>query len=249
MKARWTVRSVLGVVALCVAVPAAMAQERTPLDKELDRTWGQERDTRVIEKRVFQKDGRSEFGLYVGIAPNDDFWNYYPIGLRYDYYFNEQIAIEFSGAYVFSQSTKLKNFILDNYGVVHHGDINLAGVPQSVEWYAGLNAYWTPFHGKISAFNKKLGSFDLGLIVGAGAIGTALYDPQGNVLSRSKVAVMGDVGLGFHFFVTDLVAIRADYRHYIFPANDTGVNPGASGSARQMAEITLGVSIFTKAPQ
>lgn len=241
MVGKWA-RSLLVAVALCMALPAA-GQERTPLDKELDKVWGKERDVKVIEKRLFEKDGRHEFGLLVGIAPNDSFWNYFPVGLRYDYYLMEQLALEFSGAYVITQSTKLKTFILDNFKGVQN-----AGIPQSVEWYAGLNAYWAPIHGKLAVFSSKLSSFDLGILFGVGAIGTRIHDFNGDAIDR-KVSVMGNLGLGFHFFLNDFLALRADYRHYLFPADDSGVNPDGAGGARQMAEITLGFSVFTKAPQ
>ncbi len=244
MKGRWALRLVLGVVAMCLAIPTALGDEKTPLDKELDQVWGKERDIKVIEKRLFEKDGRHEFGIFVGLAPNDDFFNYWPLGIRYDYYIIEQVSIEFAGAYVFKQDTKLKSFILDNFGVSKHGAIGSAGIPQSVEWYAGLNAYWAPIHGKIAAFGTKLSSFDLGLIFGVGAIGTKVYPAE----SR-KVGVEGNVGLGFHFFLSDLLALRLDYRHYIFQADDSGYAPGGSSGARQMAEFTLGFSVFTKAPQ
>lgn len=234
--------TLLGCVTMCFSSPA-FADEVTQLDREFDLVWGKERDIKVIEKRMFEKDGRHEFGILLGIAPNDDFWNYYPIGFRYDYYFMEQLGIEFAGAYVISQSTKLKEFILDNFGVSKHGAIASAGIPQSVEWYAGLNVYWVPIHGKIAAMTEKIASFDLGLIVGVGAIGTKVYPAEDHT-----VGVMGNVGLGFHFYITDMLALRADYRHYIFPADDSGYTQGGGG-ARQMAEITLGFSVFTKAPQ
>ncbi|MBM4394799.1 MAG: outer membrane beta-barrel domain-containing protein [Deltaproteobacteria bacterium] len=235
-------RSLLCIVAISMAAPA-VGDERTPLDKELDKVWGKERDVKVIEKRLFEKDGRHEFGLLAGMAPNDSFWNYFPVGLRYDYYFMEQLALEFSGAYVITQATKLKSFVLDNFKGVQN-----AGIPQSVEWYAGLNAVWTPFHGKLAVFTSKLTSFDLGVLVGIGAMGTRLHDFNGDVDAR-KVSVMGNVGLGFRFFLNDMLALRADYRHYLYPADDSAINDQASSGARQMAEITLGFSVFTKAPQ
>ena len=52
MKGRWALRLVLGVVAMCLAIPTALGDEKTPLDKELDQVWGKERDIKVIEKRL-----------------------------------------------------------------------------------------------------------------------------------------------------------------------------------------------------
>ena len=60
-----------------LAVPGmAHAQEEaaaTQLDRNLDKYWGEKREIRTIEKRLFRKDTRLQASLYGGIIPNDDF--------------------------------------------------------------------------------------------------------------------------------------------------------------------------------
>ncbi len=236
MTGRWAARLALGLL-VCAWAPVTWGQEETPLDTELDRVWGRERDIRVIEKRAFEKDGRHEFSLLVGIAPNDPFFNYYPVGLRYDYYFLESLALEVAGAYVFHPESNLRSFITKTFRA---GGLKGVRLPQRVEWYAGANVYWAPIYGKLAIFTSKISSFDLGFILGAAAIGSHVAE-AGVFKRKSNPDVAGVAGLGFHFYLTELLALRADYRHYVFKAYD--------GGARFMAEITLGFAVFTAAPK
>ncbi len=236
MTGRWRTGLALGLL-VCAWTPMSRGQEATPLDQELDKVWGQERDIRVIEKRAFEKDGRHEFSLLAGIIPNDPFFNYYPVGLRYDYYFLESLAVEVAGAYAFHPESNLRSFITSTFKA--RGILGVR-LPQRVEWYAGANVYWAPIYGKLTIFTSKISSFDLGFILGAAAIGS--HVEEGGVFKRkSSPDVAGVAGLGFHFYLTDLLALRADYRHYVFKAND--------GGARFLAEITLGFAVFTAAPK
>jgi len=264
MNGRWALRTVIGIVILCAWIPVASAEEgapavqeeRTALDKDLDKVWGKERDVKVIQKRVFEKDQRHEIGVLLGIIPNDSFFNYFPVGLRYDYFFNESVAIELSGAYVPAVDTNLRKDLLKFSG----NAISSVQIPERVKWYAGVNAYWAPVHGKISIFNAKLTSFDIGLLVGIGAIGSDTYnnlkkkwETRYSYSGKVPLNFQANLGLGLHLFLTDYLALRLDYRHYIFPAypgkNGTKYNSEWSDGVRSLAEVTLGLGYFTPAPK
>lgn len=259
MNGRWALRTVIGIVVLCIgipalaeeAAPAPAPEERTTLDKNLDKVWGKERDVKVIQKRVFEKDQRHEIGLLVGIIPNDSFFNYFPVGLRYDYFIMETVAIELAGAYVPSTESNLRKDLLKFSG----NAISTVQIPERLQWYAGLNAYWAPIHGKVSIFNSKLTSFDIGLLVGLGVVGTEIYDtlkkkwtPRDSYGSV-PFNLMMNLGLGAHLFLTDYLALRLDYRHYIYPAYPGKGNSEWSDGVRSLAEVTLGLGYFTPAPK
>ncbi|NOZ02956.1 MAG: outer membrane beta-barrel domain-containing protein [Deltaproteobacteria bacterium] len=229
---KWAWRTVIGVLALCTAIPTAFAQDRTRLDDELDKVWGEERDIQVIEKRMFEKAGRHEFGLVVGIIPNDPFFNYYPLGIRYDYHFLESVAFEISAAYTFHPESGLRSFIPDNFN-----GIDEVRLPQRVEWYASALVNWTPIHGKLAIMSTKLSSFDLGFVLGLAAVGTYVDNGKGGWKYKNAPDPAGVVGIGFRFFLHELVALRLGYRFYIYSADD--------GGARTLSEISLGVSVFT----
>jgi outer membrane beta-barrel protein len=257
MNGRWALRTVIGIVILCAWIPVAFAEEgapaqeeRTALDQNLDKVWGKERDVKVIQKRVFEKDQRHEIGILVGIIPNDSFFNYFPVGLRYDYFLNESVAIELSGAYVPSVDTNLRKDLLKFSG----NAISSVQIPEKVTWYAGINAYWAPIHGKLSIFNAKLTSFDIGLLVGLGVIGSETYNNLHKKWEARKsygsvpFNFQANLGLGMHLFLTDYLALRLDYRHYIFPAYPDGGSEWSNG-VRSLAEVTLGLGYFTPAPK
>lgn len=254
MNGRWALRTVIGIVVLFAAIPVATGQEveKTVLDQKLDKVWGKERDLKVIQKRVFEKANRHEIGVLVGIIPNDSFFNYFPVGLRYDYFFLESVALEIAGAYVPSTESALRSDLMKFSG----GAVSSVQIPERVNWYAGLNVYWAPVHGKVSLFTSKLTSFDIGLLVGLGLIGSEYYDNLAKSWKTRKsydnavpFNLMANLGLGFHLFLTEYLALRLDYRHYIFPAYPGKGNSEWSDGVRSLAEVTLGLGYFTPAPK
>lgn len=224
-------------VTLCPVTLHAKTAGKSRMDQELDLIWGKERAISVLEKRRYQKDGRHEFTLFTGVAPNDPFFNYVPVGLRYDYFLMESLAVEFAGAYVFHPESDLRAFVMQHFPAV-----SKARLPQRVTWYAGLYAYWTPLHGKFAVFTSKIANFDLGVILGVCAIGSYVSSQGGDVWSYKKAPdPAGVAGIGARFFLSDLFALKTEYRHYVFHAYD--------GGARFMAEFTVGVSILTAPPR
>lgn len=210
----------------------SFSKEKEPIDEALDKIWGKEREIEVIQKRVFEKIGRHEFTLYTGTIPNDEFFMYFPLGLKYNYFFTETIGVEWQGAYLFKINSDLKAF-LDKQEFFSSIEL-----PQYLLFYTGISGLWAPIHGKISAFGSKLYHFDIALYFGAGMMGTKITKGQ---KVKNKYDVYGDVGTGFKFFLTDTLALRLDYRHYFYPAEGGGVS--------YPAEITLGFSVFTSAPK
>lgn len=270
MNGRWALRTVIGIVILCAWIPVAFAQEgaaaapeeRTALDKDLDKVWGKERDIKVIQKRVFEKDQRHELGFSLGSIPNDPFFNYFPIGLRYAYFPIESVAVEFSGAYVVAPETTIQKNIRDFSG----GAINTIKLGDRIQWHAGINAHWIPIHAKVSLMNMKLTSLDLGLTIGLGLMGSQIYEDDKWKTRWSydhaiPFNIQANIGLCIRWFLTDYLAIRIDYRNYIFPtfpgSSETFVggkvvrkyNSEWSDGVRSLSEISLGLSYLTPAPK
>jgi len=230
------VRNIIGGVVLatlfgCLVMPVAQAQEKGSLDKYLDKYWAEKRDVRVIQKRLYQKDGRHEFTPFFGFIPNDEFYMYYPVGGRYTYYISEDIGIEAFGAYIPNTYSDLGGFIDSEFGL----ETNL---PQRLEWTAGLEGVWSPIHGKIGLFTKKLAHFDWVLMVGVGALGSQVKTAEEGGQTKSKIDVAGNVGTGLRFFILDWLALRFEYRNYFFAAEGGGLS--------HPVELTLGVSFFTR---
>ena len=232
-----TLKLVLAAALLVLVPQTAFADEEpldtTAVDQALDLYWAQNREIESIQRRLYSKDSRHEFTLFIGIIPNDEFFTYMPIGARYDYFFTEDIAAELWGDYIFSFDSNLKNFLEHNFRASM-----LTDIPQSLQWMAGVDAVWSPIHGKFAIFGTKLAHFDVHIAVGAGALGTVVRKLD---KEEPKVDIAGNIGLGFRIFLLDFMALRFDYRQFFYAAETGGV--------AKPAEFSLGLSFFTPAPK
>ena len=228
----FTLLLLLATMAFAVPSNAYAKKAMSPMDKKVQEMWGKKRGIQVIQHRVFEKSKRWEFGLFAGSIPNDEVWNYWPVGARIDYFVFESLGIEAVGAYVPGSDTALLSFM-------HSRNIPTQNLVK-LSYYAGLNVYWAPIHGKFSIFNHEVTHFDVGLNFGAGAIGTKIQKTEGNPWDN-RTGIYGEVGLGVQLYLSRNWALRVDYRNYFYKdANSKLATP---------AEITLGFGWFTKAPQ
>lgn len=231
-----TMKAILVALVVLLVPVFGLAEEKPMLDRYLDQYWGQKREVKVIQKRLFMKDGRHEFGVFFGTIPNDEFLMYYPLGLRYNYYFSEDIGIELFGSYLIEQQSDLADFLSDRES--GFGIAIKTHLPQILVWTAGLEGLWSPIHGKIGVFTTKLAHFDWHLALGAGAIGTTVSTREEGGDRKSKTDVAGNIGTGLRFYLADWAALRLEYRNYFYAAEAGGVS--------YPAEITIGAAFFTK---
>jgi outer membrane beta-barrel protein len=187
----------------------------------------------VLQKRLYRKEDRWEFELMTGVIPNDEFTTYVPLGGRIDYFFAEDFGVELWGSYLIRISSELEDFLEANFN-----QSLLVELPQKLSWLAGANFLWSPIHGKIGFFTDKLAHFDMHLAFGVGVVGT---DVTKLARTEAKVDIAGNVGLGLRFFLSDSIALRFDYRQFFYAADGGGLS--------HPAELTLGVSFFTSAPE
>lgn len=220
--------------------PAFADDDPTQLDNELDKYWGERREIRTIQKRLFLKDTRHEFTVFSGVIPNDDFKVYFPLGGRYDYYFSEDIAMELSGAYAFNTQTKLRDFLVSEFEQGGGVDAQIF-LTETLLWYASLDGKWSPFHGKIGLFTTKLFHFDFNIAAGVGVVSTEFDAPGANTPPETMYKIAGNVGAGAAGYVNDWLGIRLDYRHFFYEFEGGGLS--------YPAEITLGVAFYTSAPK
>jgi outer membrane beta-barrel protein len=223
------------------AEPASVSAEESH-DYTQDVYWAEKRRIRSIQKKEFLKDSRHAFSLTFGTIPNDEFFFYFPVGLRYSYLFTEDIAMEVWGNYIAAAKTGLEGYLTENF----NGTL-IVEVPEQLMVMGGVNGVWSPFQGKFSIFDSLL-QFDFFATVGAGFILTEVQD-----LGRKKLRpnMSGNVGLGFQLYLTDFLSMRFDYRQFFYPAAqicDEGGGCKGGGLAHPM-EFTLGVNLWTSAPE
>jgi len=212
----------------------ANAQADEPLDTRavddrLDLYWGQQREILPLQRRNHAHEMRHEFTLFSGVVPNERFFSFYPIGLRYDFFFDNDYAVEVWGAYLIQASSELNSFLSTEFNEAVMGDI-----PPQMQFMTGVSFVWSPLHGKFAAFSSKLTHFDVYLVTGLTILGTREFNDGAE---SSAVSAGGHLGLGFRVQFLEWMAAKFEYRQHFYPA--TG------GATATPAEFNFGISFWT----
>lgn len=224
-------------------------------EAELQATWGEKRVIRTLQRRLFTKFARAEFSLFIGIVPNDPFVTYMPIGLRFDYHFNEAFALEvassFLGCFTGDIGAGDQARGIDQGCLRFQSDLKRELAEQKQDrtqvqsirlldqqvMRADVTAMWSPFFGKVAVLDDALVHFDVNLVGGAGFLLTESVAENNREINYNPT-FEAVVGAGFKFYFGERYGIRADFRQFIFPKSET------SGVATP-SEISLGFSVFT----
>jgi outer membrane beta-barrel protein len=199
------------------------------IEKDLAKFWGQRREVKVVQRRLYNKDSRFEASLFGGVIPNDDFIVYFPTGVRAAYHLTEGFSAELSYALAIDNQSDLSSF-LTSEGI----DLKRADIQEFVDMYYGVNILWAPIYGKISILGLKLSHFDAYVGVGFGLFHTREIPPD-NPDGNDKIKPSGNTIFGFRWFITDTFNIRTEYRQHFFQKFQGGVSIPV--------ELTLGLGI------
>lgn len=189
--------------------------------------WSTVRGIETIQKRPVLKEGRLAVTAYAGMIPNNIFEQYFPIGLRVNYFILENLGLELSGSYALSNETTLNDYVNDDKG------INATGLLLGDRQISHINfgVTWSPIFGKTAFRNKSLNYFDMYLLGGAGVV---IKKTQQDFNTPESVggSVEGVLGAGMMYYFNENIGLRADFRQFIFAKASKGVaNP---------SEISLG---------
>jgi outer membrane beta-barrel protein len=192
---------------------SAFAEEKLPMDRELDKIWGLDKSMEVVKEDPFLKEGMHEIALQSGLVPNDSYYSFFPLALRYSYFFTESLGIELNGQYLIGIDSDLKNF-LDDMEFFRTRD------PEKLVWSGGADFIFMPFRGKLSIMSAKLFHFDVGFFLGGGGLGLSVVE-NGN--KTSKTTGYGEFGLGMRMYMNKNFSLRLDYRNMLYPRNEGGI--------------------------
>lgn len=230
----------VALISLCAANAMAQTDSTKPLEVKKDGEklspddpmyWATVRGIQTIQKREILKDGRLAVTAYAGLIPNNIFEQYFPVGARLNYYLLESLSVELSGSYAIGSETDLRKYVQDDQGInasgVLLGDVQIAHVTFGVTY--------SLLFGKTAWRNKTVQYFDVYVFGGAGVVIKETTSDFGREPETSG-DVEGALGLGVQYFLNNDMALRLDYRQFIFPKVTGGVaNP---------SEISLGFSYF-----
>jgi len=224
-------------IALMVGSVAASAFAKDayqPIDRELRKYWDVEIPVPTTTNQTHTHKGAFEAMIGVGVVPNDSYYLPLPITLRAGYHMTESVALEASFSYLgLGAESDLHNFLNEKR--------LLRGVrkPTHMTLAASIDLMYSPFHGKLGIFDKKISSFDIAMVIGAGVVGAKIDEtPDVEDELTSTFLPAGHWGLTLRFFAKEWLTVRVDYRQYAY-------SPQEAVAVAYPVELTLGVSFFS----
>ena len=189
-----------------------ITDDAVPAGSRLD--WAARREIRVIQKRAILKEGRHGLSFSAGVVPNDDFFAYVTLGLGYQYYFSEDLALRIRTMYTADTKTSLQDSL---QAKVPLGPQVIVRLPQTLTGFALAGVDWNLLHGKLGFFTTRLIEFDLSLNFGVGAVVTAIRDKGREDSPIFAPAPAGNVGATMQIYITDRLALGFDYTQLFYP--------------------------------
>jgi len=236
--ARLTISSMLWMVTviLIAAGPReGLAQDSgRPVSKNASAEKGENDWTSVVQDRKFEKSGAHLLRVTAGLIPNDDIHWSLPISLEYGYFITETLAIGLTGAYLLDFDKKLKNSLGNDLDQYYQAQ-------QKLQWRAHITGSWYPIHGKMASVGNTQVSYDLGLKIGLGVIGSSIRKHGEIIEERKKIDFSGLLGIQGMLFLTRYLALTMDVTTYLFMSSGDNFSIPV--------EISLGLAFLLGTPE
>ncbi len=185
----------------------------------------------VVQRQRLLKKGRFELSPQFGITVNDPYVRHYTIGLDFNYWLNNRMAIGLTGTGLIGATTPRYNNIRFQEGLLLTANRTL--------WQGSVNFTYNPFYGKIAIFNRALLHWEGSLVVGAGGLQTqvipryeALHDPFTTVTGGGHFGLMGR----FYVPKLDWLSVNFGARTWVYADKAEPINRGPDS-----ALIAMGV--------
>jgi outer membrane beta-barrel protein len=213
----WLVLSGLLLLQIAAAVATARAQ---CIDEAIRDELNARRRYRGVQKRLFQKAGRSELSAMGGLYAADLLSSSYLLQAAYTFHVTEEFGLEASFGYtradselvqIVEQDTSFTALRLDSPVFIYQGHL-----------------LWSLAYGKLRWFSGSISRFDLYAAVGGGVTD-----------NQSADGLTFSAGLGFKVFFGDWFGLRLDLRDQVLSQELLGVSNIVNNLA-----ATLGFSVF-----
>jgi len=221
-------------------------------DKEKIKLPAQ-RHIKVVQDRTYTKRMKHLLEPYFGINPSDSLYFSVMEGVRYNFYFMEELGLQLNFAYVQNFSRDLKGIVEDGLKADAASLINA-----KIQMYFNLDFVFVPLYGKFSLMSSTISNYDIGLYVGAGAMNFKKAEMKDETSSDFKeVSVFKpaiDVGVFAQMYILKWLNLRMDFTYYYSIADFQRWDPtqgGAEGGwvdagtgARHNYILTFGVGFL-----
>jgi len=202
--------------------PEAAGEE---LGTEEDQIKAEKGLITVVQRQRMLKKKRFELMPQFGITVNDPYVRHYTIGLDFNYWLNNRMAIGLTGTGLIGAKTPRYDNIRFQEGLLLTANRTL--------WQGSVNFTYNPFYGKIAIFNRALLHWEAGLVVGGGALQTqvipryeALHDPFNTLTGGGHFGVVSR----FYAPKIDWVSFNFGVRSWVYADKLEPINRGPADS-------------------
>jgi outer membrane beta-barrel protein len=169
----------------------------------------------AIQKKMYHR--YHELGLDAGYIPDDDFFEVFPVGLYYNYNFNDLITWQVvRGHWMFTAEKDLKEDLENDFGATPSKFFE-------PEYAVHSNFMIRPLYGKSAFRNRRIINHETYLYLGGGFVG---YDKRfSDGSSETDIAPSISLGIGQKIFLNEKFCLNVEVRDWInFRDNDTENN-------------------------
>jgi outer membrane beta-barrel protein len=209
---------------------------------------------RPVSGQLYRKAGRLELTPTFGLSLNDAFYTKYFGGLKATWHFTEFLSLAGSFQAGGASATDSSVVCPAGQGCQPAGTAELYQVPGRITMLAGVEGAWAPVYGKLNVLAEKVIHFDLALLAGVDLV--SHQQVQATAAAEALVAagrkpptenaIGGHVGLGVRLFFHEAVALRVDFKDYVYAVEVP--NWQEDGKARTDVQnqifTEIGVSVF-----
>jgi outer membrane beta-barrel protein len=209
-----------------------------------------------ISGQLYTKAGRLEVSPTLDLSFNDAFQKKYFGGLKVGWHFTEFLSAGATFAMGATSATGSAVVCPANLGCRDATKAQLWQVPGAIRMMVGAEVAWAPVYGKLNLAAEQVLHFDLALLAGPDVI------RRDEVLSRDAADTLaaaggspatttslgGHVGLGVRFYFNRFMALRLDFKDYVYAVKVPNWIEGAGNQPRTDIQnqlfLELGLSFF-----
>lgn len=225
--------------ALAQTAPSAAERGSDKLDiKKLEQKYwaAKDDDFSVVQNRRYTKADRFYLTLSGGVPFNDPYSTGTITSGSLGYFFSERWGFEAN----YNSATLKDNDAVGQF-VKTYGAIPDHNILKSSTF---LSAIWVPFYAKMSALDRGIIYFDMGLSVGAGTLDYEITQAEGNVgknVFAYKFGVFQQIFFTQHFaFRVDLINTWSNQERMKYYAPNTNVGGITTGAgSRELGSETI----------
>jgi hypothetical protein len=221
----------------------------------------------AVRKERLHRDGRFELTPQFAFSLLDEYRQTHAVGATLQYNLKDYLSIgAFGFVTLFSPTTDLTDQIdqvadrnsrtapnLNHTGAgpTNFGYASFKDQTSKISFFAGPQAQFAPFRGKIALFQKLFIDTDLYIHAGLAFVGLqerpdcggagqlSCTDPNSFKLAGS-LAITGTGGLGLSFYTNGLIGFRAEYRALPFTWTRAGFDSAGSGTGGKFPNLQTG---------